>query len=243
MTRSLIPGGTDYSHQTLRDLLGDLEGILALLHESQGKLKNWRERLQVNGYWPIAFVEFRSLFNHSIQFYDTCIEEVTEILSEIQTEVQPHHANQLAHLSKTANELNRTFGLTWHQYFEEHEYGDPTFQVLEYMYSEGRQMAVDLLDLSNMATRLRTFVGKRSHISPGAIINANNRTQLRENLKALFNLDEFNLPDDNRGGDTLESKARELIEYCIRRNMLDDLAARCRELRPDGAWFISKTIE
>lgn len=250
MTRSLIPGGTDYSHQTLRDLLGDLEGILELLHESQDKLKNSREQLQVNGYWPTAFVEFRSLFNHSIRFYDTCIEEVTEILNEIQTEVQQHHVDQLAHLSKTAKELNITFGRTWHNYFEEHEYSDPNFQVLDDMYSEGRQMAVDLLDLSNMAMRLSIFVGKKPFLRPIATTNASNLAHLRENLQESFNVDELkslcqdlNVPYDNLGGETLQSNARELINYCQRRNALDDLVARCQKLRPERYWSIQETTE
>ncbi len=244
MTRSVFPGDTDYSHQTLRVLLSDLEGILSLLNSSQAKLKRSRERLEAIGYWHIAFVDFRSLFNYSIQFYDTCIEEVTEILTQIQIEVQSHHANQLAHLSETAAKLNETYGITWHGNDSRHQYSDPNFRVLADMYSEGRQMAVDLIDLSNMAVRLRVFIGKTLPIHSNAIFNTCNDTKLREQLEGSFSLDEIkslcqdlNVPYDDLGGDARSAKCRELIYYCKRHDIIDCLLGRCSVLRPKASWW------
>lgn len=68
-------------------------------------------------------------------------------------------------------------------------------------------------------------------------------THLRTGIKSEFSLEEIkNLCDDlgidfeDLGGEGRESKARELIAYCLRRNQLADMVARCEVLRPQFPW-------
>lgn len=73
--------------------------------------------------------------------------------------------------------------------------------------------------------------------------NPTDLATLRRLLNEHFSLGELhNLCHDlgidfeNLPGDTKESKARELVEYCDRRDQLDDLLKRCQGLRPKVQW-------
>ncbi len=69
------------------------------------------------------------------------------------------------------------------------------------------------------------------------------RSQLRQNLVAAFNDSELrdlcfdmNVDYETLNGENKADKARELIAFCERRQIVRDLAARCRELRPNVLW-------
>lgn len=47
---------------------------------------------------------------------------------------------------------------------------------------------------------------------------------------------ELDINYESLSGDTIEEKARELVEYCYRRGHLIDLVERCQELRPQVEW-------
>ena len=74
-------------------------------------------------------------------------------------------------------------------------------------------------------------------------IDPRHATHLRKGLSEQFKLDELaslctdlGIDFENLGGEGKEGKARELIAFCLRRNWLDDLVARCEELRPRFPW-------
>lgn len=74
-------------------------------------------------------------------------------------------------------------------------------------------------------------------------IDPNYSTHLRTGIKTEFSLEEIkNLCEDlgidfeDLGGEGKESKARELIAFCLRRTWLDKLVMRCAELRPQFPW-------
>ncbi len=62
-------------------------------------------------------------------------------------------------------------------------------------------------------------------------------------LGAAFNLDELRdlefrlgVPDGALGGETIATRTRELVRFCRRRGMVDELRAAAQELRPDGGF-------
>lgn len=69
------------------------------------------------------------------------------------------------------------------------------------------------------------------------------KSAFREALVSSFNLSElFNLCIDiganyeSLRGDTIDQKASELVDYCMRRGIEGRLAFRCQELRPTVPW-------
>lgn len=72
-----------------------------------------------------------------------------------------------------------------------------------------------------------------------------NQANLRDQLVKYFNDNELNdlcfdlnIDYQNIPGQTKQDKARELITYCQRHHLLDDLTKRCQELRPQQSWKI-----
>ncbi len=242
MTRGLIPGGTDYAFQSLSDLVDDLEGLLELVVTSHKTLVSSREKLIDNGAWESFLYDFRSIFNYSIKFYDTCMVEIAEINREVQIEVQQHHVRRLATLSKIANKLNVDIGKIWHDNWRHHDYEDPNFQIIHGMYIEGRDMAVGLLDLSNISRRLQDYVGRRN-LLPLERGNQSSLSKFRERIEASYNLEEIRtlcqdlgINHENIPGATSTEKARELVEYANRHGLLGKLVEICLRQRPNAIW-------
>ena len=168
MPRNLLAGSTNYFPQTLADIATDMDEWLQNLSFTQDFLDTHLEELRESGYWDNVVGEVKSLFAYSVKFYNTCIQEINDIRQEILIEVQQHHVTRLNRLYETADELNLRFGRVWHREFTHADYGTENFQILEWMYSYGRDMAGDLLDLSNVSARLQDFVGKKGPATPQA---------------------------------------------------------------------------
>lgn len=162
MARGLSAGGTDYSHQSFSDLANDLRALLKLLSTSNNLLLTTRQKLIQHNYWEKILIDFRLLIDRFIHFFSTCIEEITNIEQDVQIEVRPDHITRLNSLGDTAHKLQVRIGKIWNS--EDVYIGDHGFEDVELLYREGRQMALDLLDLSNISSRLKDFVGKRSII-------------------------------------------------------------------------------
>lgn len=77
-----------------------------------------------------------------------------------------------------------------------------------------------------------------------------NKAKLRDILVEHFNSSELHnlcfdlgIRHESIAGNTIEDKARELIEYCFRRGKLEELVNRCRELRPNMDWSEFVAVE
>lgn len=159
----MIAGMTDFSHQTLDDIVKELENNLDSLEYVQNLLTTHQKTLIDNGYWENVNGDFQDLIAYVMKFYDTCIKEIKEILSEMLSEIQQNHITRIQRMYKTADELNLQFGDVWHRDYKPKEYGNENFRLVEQMYAKGRDMSVYMLDLSNVAERLKDFVGKKNY--------------------------------------------------------------------------------
>lgn len=63
-------------------------------------------------------------------------------------------------ISTTAREINMSIGKIWHQAYDNKDYDNPNFRIVEQIYCDTRDMAVNLLDISNIAERLNDYIGK-----------------------------------------------------------------------------------
>lgn len=163
MSRGLLAGLTDYSHQSLMDVINDLEAETHHLRESVDEIERNIEKLKSEGYWESKVPHsFKSSIAYAIKHYNTSREEIVSILDEISTQIQEHHCRRLMRIAEVADKINRDLGIDWHQHYVDKDYGDPNFNIVEKIYSTTRGLAADLLDVSNMVGRLEDFIGKGS---------------------------------------------------------------------------------
>jgi len=162
MARGLFAGMTDYSHQTFQDILDDLNDWKAGLLSTTEFIDATVKQLQDNEYWINVPDDMKILVAYASKFYETSIAEIDKITQNLEIDVQQHHITRLRSLAQTAHELNLDFGRVWHREYGPKDYGDPNFSKVEKIYAHGRDMVVDMMDLSNAAARLETFIGMKS---------------------------------------------------------------------------------
>lgn len=161
MAKGIISGMTDYSHQSFNDIVEDLlkeyENVSGFIDLIEGNLA----KVISSGYWKqkVPF-DFINIVSYSLKHYKTSQAELKEIADEIQIEVREHHYKRLQRIATVADEINISIGKIWHQEYDRKEYGNSDFRIVEDIYGDTRDMAVNLLDISNIASRLQDFIGK-----------------------------------------------------------------------------------
>lgn len=161
MAKGLFGGMTDYSHQSFNDIISDLEkeqkNVISFINAIEENIN----KVKQSGYWDRKVPsDFVMIVGYSLKHYKTAQEELSEISKEIQNEVREHHCKRLQRISIVADEINTEIGIIWHQQYNGKEYGNADFEIVENIYADTRDMAVSLLDTSNIASRLNDFIGK-----------------------------------------------------------------------------------
>lgn len=161
MTKGIIGGMTDYNHQSFEDILKDLNDEIKRTASFRNVIIKNIDILKANSYWKtnVPF-NFKSKVEYAVKHYDTTISEITDILKDIKYEVKEHHIKRLRKISTIAQDINQGIGRIWHQEYENKDYGNPNFKIVEDIYCDTRDMAVNLLDISNIAERLNDYIGK-----------------------------------------------------------------------------------
>ena len=159
MVQGLVGGMTDYSHQSFQDILEDLERYVRMTNETVNFVENSINKIE--DYWKTEVdYDFKGIIAYSLKFYKTVCSEIAEINTEIQISVQDNHHKRLHKLGDKALEINHRIGEIWHSDHKYKGYGIESFRIVEGIYSETRDIAVTLVDISNLASRLEDFVGK-----------------------------------------------------------------------------------
>ncbi len=165
MAKSLLAGMTDYSHQTFDDILEDLKTEYETVTQFIDVIETNIDHLKSIQYWQRNVPSsFEDIVLYALKLYHTCQTELTEIIDEIQNEVEAHHIERIASLSKTASEVNVDIGQIWHNKYDNKEYGNKDFESVDTVYCQTRNMAANLLDLGNVAQRLKVYIGKKKQI-------------------------------------------------------------------------------
>lgn len=163
MAKGIFAGMTDYSHQSLNDIVEDLDREFRNVSAFIEVIEKNIQILEENGYWSSVLFEFKSIVLYSLKHYHTAKEELESIKNDVHKEVQEHHCKRLSRIASVSHELNIDIGKIWHQDYQMKNYEQKAFMVLENIYADTRDTAVNLLDLSNLADRLKDFVGKKDH--------------------------------------------------------------------------------
>lgn len=166
MAKGLIGGMTDYSHQSFNDIISDLESEKVNTIAFITMIEEEIEKANENKYWDNKVPHvFKSIVAYSIKHYGTTVTELGEIVEEIKNEVQEHHCRRLQRISEVADEINVEIGQVWNRKYDEKikDYGEKDFRHVEQVYCYTRDMAVNLLDISNLASRLKDYIGKSSN--------------------------------------------------------------------------------
>jgi hypothetical protein len=167
MAKGLVGGMTDYSHQSFNDIISDLESEKENTIAFIKMIEEGIEKSNENKYWDNKVpYDFKSIVAYSLKHYRTTVTELSEIVEEIKNEVQEHHFRRLQRISKVANEINSEIGQVWNRKYDDKikDYGEKKFLQVEQVYSDTRDMAVNLLDISNIASRLKDYIGKNNNM-------------------------------------------------------------------------------
>ena len=163
MAKGLLGGMTDYSHQSFSDILNDLEYELNRTTSFRDAIQTHIATLEGNKYWKeVVPSHFRDCIYYALRHYNTSIDEFADIRKDLLLEVKEHHVKRLEKISKVAQEINVDIGKIWHREYYNKDYGNANFRIVEDIYGDTRDMAVNLLDISNIAGRLTDFIGKKS---------------------------------------------------------------------------------
>ena len=158
MTRSMAIGMTDYSSQSPKDMLIDLEQWIKSLQDTNLVFNSTIDELRQVGYWENIDFDFRASCFGLVQFFTTAVTDLQEVINGMHSEIKPYHIRLLKNLGNKAQEQHTFHRKKWREY-ENKEYGDPTFRKVEKLYEEGSDMTGDMYDLNNLMHRLEDFVG------------------------------------------------------------------------------------
>lgn len=163
MAKGLLGGMTDYNHQSFIDILNDLGAERKSTISFRDAIQVNIDKLKTNSYWGnnVPF-DFKNIVAYALRHYNTTISEFEDIIKDLKIEVKEHHIKRLNKIAKVAQEINIDIGKIWHQQYHNKDYGNPDFTIVESIYGYTRDMAVNLLDTSNIAERLNDYIGKQS---------------------------------------------------------------------------------
>jgi hypothetical protein len=163
MSRSSLAGTTDYDHQSLNNMIDDLKDWILSLSAVVGEVINLKNGLKENDYWKKVYVEFRNITEYNLKFYKNSINEFNEIIKELNDGVLEHHVKRIQNAYEVANRINIRIGEIWHREYPSRnmDFDNPNFLSVQKIYCVIRDMAADMLDLSNLSGRLEDFVGKK----------------------------------------------------------------------------------
>ena len=161
MAKGFIAGMTDYSHQSFDDIVNDLENELKFVIKVIKIIEKNKKKLRLNGYWDNNVIyDFKSIIAYSLTNFKTTVNELEDIIKDIKIEVKEHHCKRLDQIARVAHKININIGKIWNVRYDVRDYDNENFMTVEYIYTDTRDMAVDLLDISNIASRLTDFIGK-----------------------------------------------------------------------------------
>ncbi len=182
MTRTILAGCTDYSHQSLNDMLVDLNEWIFYLPISLFKIDKYRNEIQPEYWEREVSYDLKVYLERARRLCETCQEELLDIRQGISRKVEEHHVTRLRRLAEGAIDLNNNLSrVFWKSKYYLHD--NPNFYLLEHLYGESLGSIVDLIDLDNLAMRLKDFIGRENtKLSPQL-------TKVLENiLRAICNM-------------------------------------------------------
>lgn len=181
-------GMTDYSHQTIDDMLVDLKEWNKSIKETLARFEKNIQELKVSGYWNNADYDFKNSCYFLMKFFHTATQDIEEVINGINNEVKSYHIKIVENLAKVAHENYEHHRKIWRE-VEVKDYSNKDFRKFEDLYKEGSDMTGDMFDLSNLAKRLSDFEGRA--------INKSTQSTVVNNFNAPINAVQQNYDSNN----------------------------------------------
>ena len=202
MVRSLLADMTDYSHQSLTDMIEDLKNWVLNLTETVEHIERTDNILEQKGYWTQPGTSIiRNEFARAYKLFKTSIEELNEVLAASQIEIEENHVSRVRRLGQVASKKNLDLEHTWNNdpWAAYCDYDDSNFRLAEALYIDSAGMTADMVDLQNLADRLKDFVGRRAvpasatqtpllSLVPNDFVDASRLEELRSIKSRQFDL-------------------------------------------------------
>jgi hypothetical protein len=161
MAKGLLGGMTDYNHQSFPDILDDIEKEKKRTISFRDHIQKNIDTLTVNSYWTNNVpYDFKNIVAYALRHYNTAISEFEDIHMDLRKKVNEHHIRRLNKIATVAQEINLDIQKIWHQQYHNKHYGNSDFSIVENIYNDTRDMAVNLLDTANISERLNDYIGK-----------------------------------------------------------------------------------
>lgn len=159
MTQGIIAGMTDYSYQTVTQILGDINEWIKYAEEIKSKIQNNLANVQNSTIWLNAPFNFKMTVNSTVGYSCTIIEDLKIVKKAIESNcITKREVALLKKVGENASEYNRRYGLDYHENESWHCYGDSSFSIIEEIYGNGRDFFASLQDASNAASRLEDYM-------------------------------------------------------------------------------------
>ena len=158
--QGLIIGGTDYSAQSLNDIKKDIIKWKECLKKLKSFLEIEMNILEKDSFWEnnVPF-NFRIYVGSLPKVISTFISDFNLILEDLNNElITKRTVNLLNRIGEGANKKYDTASHAYNVDSPWEEYGNPSFEKVEKLYAECRDVFGTLIDASNAATRLEDYM-------------------------------------------------------------------------------------
>ena len=172
MAQSLFAGATEYEHQSLEDILTDMENWLEIINDTKSICEVNISELQEANYWNRIYDDFKISITRALNHFDTVISDIKRISTGIKNDdIKSVHIKLLQQITNQSSENEKYISKSWHSTDRWKEYGNSNFMKVELLYTEIEGTVCTLLDASNMAMRLKDYMEDETQMKNQFIFN------------------------------------------------------------------------
>ena len=159
MSQSIFGGLTSYEGQSLNDIQNDINEWYKYTAETKDFLSERIEYLKSRNYLNRIYDDFKLTLLSSITQQNTNLHDFKIILTSIENNtITEKEVSLLNNIGRRASKFNTEYGKTYKESESWKDYGDTWFNLVEEMYSHGRDYFVSIQDASNAALRLKDYI-------------------------------------------------------------------------------------
>ena len=160
MVQGWIAGATSYQNQTFEQIKQDVEYWNKYTNQVMEILKTNYDSVKQNEIWENANYDFKVVIESSIRVINTFKNDFDLVVKKLNTmSVTQREVNLLSNIGKVAIDYNRKYGEAYNKDATNwHFHGNPDFEKIITLYSEGRDYFATLQDADNAAGRLEDYV-------------------------------------------------------------------------------------
>jgi DNA-binding CsgD family transcriptional regulator len=185
----------DYTGVSMEVILSDFRSCRDNTTRSIEKLKQLKHEVEARRnefYYPDRILAYINFF---IDLFGKYLGDFQRLMADLPRKVLPAHIHIVRQIADSAEREEKRCVRFKHENIEDAPAGDGRAldMLVDNIYTETREMLIDYWDLSQLATRLRTFVGATMHASNG--LNSDpSLTMTKENSQAARGNAKVNAP-------------------------------------------------